>query len=192
MRLRFILPTINAVAASLLILENSGSDFYGLRPEPTPTLLACYLLNAPIMPLRFLVMAASSRLTTTFCSPANPNACYKAERLAGIGVFLLGIWVLWYLVGSGIESKWKGRRALLPFRTPYRVGLDLALFFTGILCAFVGVLNWKERSFHIPLPLLAYMVWALALTIPYGRDLLLVRKEPAADSQKGMAGSRRG
>ena len=175
MKLRFFLPVVNvAVCVWALIADNPRSGQYGINPEPPPLLLACYLINAPVLLIRYAVVFLLGKIIPAVCGMASLDACYLGENLAARGVFLLGAGLLWYLVGHAIEGEWKGGVPAVPFRSWRRVTMDVAAVLFAFLCVSLGVLNWKDRAYplRLPLPFLSLVLWGLVLAVLFGRDLL--------------------
>jgi hypothetical protein len=173
MKLRFILPVVNVAISSAALVYENLRGFAGKNPEPSPPLLACYLINAPVLVIQQAVVFVLGKLAPKVCSQAGLEACYRAERVAALGVFVLGVGALWYLVGRAIEAERPGVR-IATFRNWRRKSLGAVVILFAILCGTIGVLNWKERSYplNLPLPSLAYTLWALLLAVLCGRDLV--------------------
>lgn len=71
------------------------------------------------------------------CSVAYAETCINFEGKIGIAVFLVGVGIVWYIVGLEIESIGQDKRALVPSSTSLRVGADAVLLsVAGILCLY--------------------------------------------------------
>jgi hypothetical protein len=174
MRLRFILPSINLVASAVALIHDNLRGFAGKDPGPSAVLLACDLVNAPALVIRRIAEFAFGRLVPEVCNPVSLDSCYRAERITSVVVFMAGLAMLWYLVGRAVEAEWLGKGSVANPRDWRRGSLDAAVILFAMFCGVIGVLNWRERSYplNLPLPFLSYSLWGLLLTVLYGRDLV--------------------
>jgi hypothetical protein len=173
MKLRFVLPSINLVASAAALIHDNLFGFARRDPEPSAAMLVCYLINAPAVVIRRAAEYALGKLIPGVCSAVYLEFCYRAERISSLAVFMAGLGFLWYLVGRGVEAEWLSRGRAAESPDWRRTSLDVAVILFAVLCAVIGVLNWGDRSYplNLPLPFLAYTLWALVLAILCGRDL---------------------
>ena len=176
LRLRFVLPVVNVLGGSALLiyaaLRPGRGD--GISPGPQPAVL-CYLINAPASVFRNFAISAWDRLVVANCSAANTEACYSVGRIVEVGLFLGAVGLLWYLVGLEIESSTQDKRAAVPSWSPLRVLADSALIAIGVFLAVSAVAIWRGpvwmHSLWSGLGGITYTAWATAFIATYGRDL---------------------
>ena len=170
-RIKLVLPLIQiALAVTLLAVGHytrtvvPGREYhYG---EPATRM--CYAINAPVLVLRFAALYLWNAAHLTVSS---------ATGAVDIGIFLTGVGLLWYLVGTSIES-WRRRRSgMAPpsLRTSVRVTVDLCLIILGVSLGLMGVGTWMLIHWGSPLQAALeaslYEIWALALTTICAHDL---------------------
>lgn len=174
MKLRFILPGINLVASAAGLIHDNLQSFGRKNPEPSAALLACYLINAPALVIRRAAEFAFSKLIPEVCNPVGLDSCYRAERITSVAVFMMALGMLWYLVGRAVEAEWLGKGRGAEPGDWRRGSLDAIVILFAMFCAVIGVLNWRERSnpLNLPLPFVAYILWALILGVLCSRDLV--------------------
>lgn len=172
-RLRLLLPAIQIVIAVLLLIVGNnqmaahrGQDVY-FGP---PANWICYALNAPATVLRSAVMYLWEKLGRPFDTHviAIDNA-----------IFILGVGLVWFLVGAGIEVWLRKGRNVDPLVSagPLRLVIDLSLMLLGL--AFVVLVGYGTRDLLRMQSLASaitqaalYAIWGLVLLIVYGRDFL--------------------
>jgi hypothetical protein len=173
-RLKVILPIVNVAVAAILLGIGDTRPVQEWSPTPWEMALA-FSINAPANLLRSLVSFEWDKHIYPHCSMANAETCIKFERVIEMAVFLLGVAFVWYVVALEIEATRRGTRAMARLRTPLRMLVDLVLFLAGSFFVFLFAANlgsWRLvlRSWT-DLGVVLYLVWGLALAIPYGRDL---------------------
>jgi hypothetical protein len=173
-RLKVILPGVNVAVAAVLLGVGYTRPLWEWVPVPWEIALA-YAINVPANLLRNLVDFLWDKHVHPLCSVAYAETCISFERKIEIAIFLVGVGLVWYIVGLEIESIGLDKRALVPSSTPFRVGADALLLLTAGLLAFIVVANWRSREeVFAPLTVLnfsCYLAWTLAIGIAYGRDL---------------------
>lgn len=136
-------------------------------------LMASYLINAPVLFVRYAIASVVDRSIRATCSPSSGEACFHIEKIADYAILLIAVGLLWYLVGRGIESRLRLHTGDVSNQGCRQLAMNLILITIGVFCGIIGVLNWRERSFpwRLPLPFVAYLVWALALLVLGSLDL---------------------
>ncbi|HET9180675.1 MAG TPA: hypothetical protein VFP59_00970 [Candidatus Angelobacter sp.] len=166
LKLRFVLPAIQVIlAASLLIIgaaqhkADRGKDIYYGAPAER----VCYAINAPAL----LFRSAGLYLWHTTDFPMVNDAVDN-------GIFMIGVVLLWFLVGATIESRLKGCHKTALSR-PWRLAIDFFLIVVGIAFVLVGVGAWNLVHLGSTLQGFAeaaiYFLWAMVLVLISGRDL---------------------
>jgi hypothetical protein len=154
------------VAAALLILAMQRTRLGILGGFGPPERLICNSINAPAMFFRACAMYLWHRLHLPYEFP---------EAVVEIAVTVVGVGLLWYLVGLEIDAGRQGRRGILPSMFRWRVALDLALILFGVFLALVGVGSWlilRWTPMYAGIQAGLFFAWALVLVGTYGRDLV--------------------
>ena len=175
-RPKLILPVVNTVAAAVLLAVGYTRPLREWPPGPWEMAL-CFTINAPANLLRYFVSRLWDKYVFTNCSEANARACLLIGNVAEIGLFLIVTFVTWYAIALEIESRGKGKRALVPSAPALRMVVDFTFLTASGFLVFLLVMNWKSRGGAFsPLPgnfgMGCYFAWALAFAIPYGYDLI--------------------
>jgi hypothetical protein len=175
-RLKLILPTVNTVAAAVLLTVGYARPRREWAPVPWEMAL-CFTINAPANLLRYFLSIFWDRYIFAHCSEANARACWLIGNVTEIGFFLVVAFVMWHVVVLEIGSIGQGKRAIVPSAPAPRIVVDVALLAAAGFLIFLLVMNWKTRqgSFS-PLPaalgMSCYSAWAVAMAVLYGYDLI--------------------
>jgi|SRR6185437_4485770 len=170
-KLRFVLPAIQmTLSACLLVLgaaqyraDRGKEIYYG-----APAKRICYAINAPALLFRSagLYILDASHLVSAKVYDAIDN-----------GTFILGVGLLWFLVGAAIDSRLK-RPAKAALSRPWRLAIDFSLIVLGIAFLFFGFGAWNLIHLGSMLQGFAeaaiYCLWALVLVFISGYDLRLL------------------
>jgi hypothetical protein len=172
-RLKVILPTVNVAMAAILL----GIGYIPPVGNWSPvSWQVVFSINAPANLLRNLVWFEWDKHVHPHCSVVSADTCIGIERVTEVAAFLLGVAFIWYVVGVEIEATRQGTRAMAHFGTLARVSADVVLFCAGAFFVFLFVANWRIMHLFlrswVDLRIFCYLAWALALAIPYGRDLI--------------------
>lgn len=117
---RAILPLVQmAVAVALLLLGHAHDRAdVGFEPPPvSPETTFCYAISAPALLFRFCgirlwdVMRLSNSAST--------------EIIVDDIIFIVGVGLLWYVVGREIDLRGRKKTSLMLLPPPFRISLDL-------------------------------------------------------------------
>jgi len=179
---RVTLPLVQIVIAATLFIVGHytrtvvpGREYYYGEAATR----VCHALNAPVMLFRFVVMGLWNAADLTGSS---------VENVVDPGIFLVGVALLWYLVGTTIDL-WRQKHIVILATLPAwaRVSLGLFLIIVGILLGIMGIgiwnlIRWKS-VLQATLEASLYELWALGLIAFCAYDLLhLVRAKEEAQS----------
>ena len=179
---RLTLPLVQIVIAATLFIVGRytrtvvpGREYYYGEAATR----VCHALNAPVMLFRFVVLGLWNAAHLTGSS---------VENVVDTGIFLVGVGLLWYLVGATIDS-WRQEHVVILVTLPAwaRVSLGLFLIIVGILLGIMGIgiwnlIRWKS-VLQATLEASLYELWALGLIGFCACDLLrLVRIKGEAPS----------
>ena len=174
-RLKLMLSGANVALAAALLALGYSQPRWKWAPVPWEMALS-FSINVPANLLRNLAYFVWDKRVYPYCSVANAEACIQFGLRLEMAVFLVGVGVVWYVVGLEIESIGSGKRAIVPSTKALRLYVDAILLAVAALLVFIVAANWRSRAgTFAPLPILdipCYFVWALAIAIPYGRDLI--------------------
>jgi hypothetical protein len=163
MKFRLSLPIINLLAAVALLLfgRHTSDQIRGDFPfSPTPVLI-CKAINAPAA-LWSLALTSTLPLQRHNRAPVSVSG-FGAED----AVFLLGVIVLWYLLGRAIDRQGIRRHSVRQ-RIWVRLTLNAMLALFGVALFLVGVapLFYKRGLANPTVALISsslYVVWSLVL-----------------------------
>jgi hypothetical protein len=157
--LKFILPAVNVSLATALLVSH--------LPSWGDTQFLAFSITPPAAVLRLVVSVAFDVVRG---GPCATETCIKFSRYLDRGAFLLGVPVVWYVVGRELDARKTKRMVLLPSRTWLRVVASLPLISFGIWLAVAAA---AQRS---PFPLVRYalviqVIWGVSIAVAYGYDL---------------------
>jgi hypothetical protein len=174
-RLSTLLPSLNVAVAATLLCWGFTRPLQEWSPVPWEMSL-CFSINAPANLLRLLISFLWDKHIQSNCSVASSKTCMSVGQVVEIGMFLVAVGVVWYVVGLEIEYGGQRKRAIVPSSTWLRAGADVFLISGGGLFAFIFVANLRELHLvFAPWPFIGvccFLMWALALAIPYGHHLV--------------------
>ncbi len=178
-RPRIMLPILNSAAALGIVVygtavaDNTPAGPAGVRP----VVVFCYWFNAPALLLRNLTVSAVDRLLAFAGIDASPWSI----RGVYVGLFLIFVVIVWFVVGSMIES-WGRPRPHRTFRkTILRVLADIALVSLAILVALAGKQGVHNRhlssyssvsGFWTLVHDVIFGIWVVAILLPVGQHIL--------------------
>lgn len=176
MRLRFKLPLIQVLLATLLLfvghleLQNKMGHWLYKDFGP-PGRRLCYALNAPALLIRF---GWSETLGTRIYRELNTVA---AVHNLDDAVFLTAVVLVWFLVGLEVERR-RIQQGQMVVISPLRIAISLVLVCIGVFFGLISWAPWVEPHWGYSLvwevipETVLYLLWGLTLSFIYSRDLL--------------------
>jgi len=162
MRLALVLPIIHFVAAATLLQwayrvpVPHGSGFY----VPTVRLI-CEGLNAPALPFKALAVFS-------------PNASSVHGLPTPDVVFLVGVLLVWCIVGRALDQRWESQAAAQPTTAIALFAYALLLILSGILL-FLGLYGLGPGRPNVadpPVRAFLTLMWSGGLIFLSGRGLV--------------------
>lgn len=175
---KLTLPLINVtIALGLVLAGHFWHRSSGQEPEYwAPTVRLAHAVNAPAMLFRFPVLRLWDAVYSTAADPTN-----SVEEVADDSIFLLGVAILWYMIGRKLEARKQSQSSVQVRPSKWAYGVSFVSFAAGIFLVLTGVgmlrLHLQLRAETMAESAL-YVIWGLVIAVIYGRDLLNVLSHP--------------
>lgn len=153
LKLTVALPTVQVIAAAMLLRLAGPPDFY----VPT-TKLICQGLNAPALVTKFFGLVPGL------------FSLVMDRRILGFGAddlfFLLGVAVTWYFVGRTLDRRFAPKKDRAPALT-VSIMVHCFLLALGVLLLCFGLSDFQHPNFdnlgHRPMRAVLVLAWSASL-----------------------------
>jgi hypothetical protein len=176
-RLALVLPAIQLVVATVLLRSGHEPPAYFDTPYvPTPRLI-CWGLNAPALLFRGVDVLIDRWDSAPDWGTQPVFGFYRDDLF-----FLLGVIVVWYLVGRALDRRRISKPAVSRRLVTVLPG-HLVLLATGCLLFYMGVGGLTISRYNNPnYPLcgVLYLIWSVILVLLSGRGLVQTLRRGAA------------